>query len=114
MKTGSPPTEPKARTGELTPPGIGEHLKQRHAVRQFPAWVAEPAGGSAAGRPGGRRDHVAVAAMPAQARDIGHFLRFAIQVAGPPFALVVRSTAGPDKEMGPVPGADRHRTGPQA
>src|SRR5579859_2437331 len=91
MNRGVPPTEPNARTGEFTPPGVtssaranraslrlvtpvklrlarvDEVLEQPQRVRQrVLVRRAEPARLLAVGELGRRRQHVAVTAVPAQ------------------------------------------------
>src|SRR5258707_7214353 len=111
MNRGVPPTEPNARTGEFTPPGmtararanreslrlvtgvtlrlagVYEVLEQPQRVRQrMLLRRAEPARGQA-GRVARRRgQHVTVPAVPAQALDDA--FRFAVEPGRPPFVFV--------------------------
>src|SRR6516164_5798652 len=90
MNLGTPPTAPKARTGEFTPPGVtsraransdslrsptlglagvDEVLEQPQRVRQrMVLRRAKPARGQAVRVARRRGQHVAVPAVPAQAR----------------------------------------------
>src|SRR5580692_11800535 len=101
MNLGTPPTAPKARTGEFTPPGITSRARSkssslwslkvtpRRRRRGTQAAAArrgaEPARGADAERRR-RGGHEAVPAVPAQA--LGDALRLAVQAARPPFVLV--------------------------
>src|SRR5690348_1357090 len=112
MNTGSPPTAPNARTGELTPPGItaharwnrleestqrlsqglfariGEELERHQPVRQrVPTRVPDPLRTRPAAA-AARGQDVTVPAVPAQPGHRGEAVRLAVQVAGPPFVLV--------------------------
>src|ERR1022692_4757910 len=127
MKTGVPPTAPKARTGELTPPGVtaqaranspadrgaslligsslasvSEELEQADAVRQrmLPG-VAQPLRGAAGAAAGRRRQYVTVPAVPAQARHLRHGLGLAVKMARPTFVLVGGSAPGQHEEQNP-------------
>src|SRR5438132_2832572 len=107
MNRGTPPTAPKARTGEFTPPGVTSRaransdsllsatlglagvddvLEQPQRVRQrMLLRRAQPARGQA-GRVTGRwGEHVAVAAVPAQA--FYDAFRLAVKSARPPFVF---------------------------
>src|SRR5579863_4703235 len=108
MNRGTPPTAPNARTGEFTPPGVtararannrslrsatlafagvDEVLEQSQGIgERVLARRAEPARGQVRPVPGRRGEHVAVAAVPAQAlRDV---FRLAVKPARPPFVFV--------------------------
>src|SRR5579862_1830493 len=129
MKRGTPPTAPNARTGEFTPPGmtnwarensaslrsvtlgfagVDKVLEQSQGIgERVLVGGAEPARGQAGAVPGRRGEHVAVAAVPAQAlRDV---FRLAVKTARPPFVFVGGCAPGHDEEQHPVLTEPGHR-----
>src|SRR5215467_9919775 len=114
MNTGSPPTAPNARTGELTPPGMIAQARW-YKPRESGTWLsARPPRRRRRGTPGAagrarRGHHIAVPAVPAQPGHGGEIVRLAVQVTGPPFVLVDGRAAGAGKKQGPVVRAERDR-----
>src|ERR1700677_4296243 len=136
MNRGTPPTGPNARTGEFTPPGVtstaranssaerspdnelafflagvNQVLEQPQRVGQrSPGRLPDPAYVLAVAVPGGRCEHVAVPAVPAQRLRLGEHVRRGVKTAGPPLVLVDRGASGHDVEVHPVRAL--HRDGP--
>src|ERR1700691_5060133 len=130
MNRGTPPTAPNARTGEFTPPGVtsrarakstslrsatlglagvDEVLKRPQRVRQRVLLRrAEPARGHAVGKPRRRGEHVAVTAVPAEARY--HAFRLAVEPAGPPLVFVGGRAPRHHEEQHPAQTGRGHRT----